>query len=125
MSTRFVLLRHEVPDDFGRPSHWDLLLERETGCWTWAIEQLPGRLTGEEEPATVEATRLPDHRKHYLEYEGPVSDDRGMVRRELEGQCEWIHVSDHRIQVRLEFVYDAVPLVLEATDDDQWQITVQ
>ena len=34
------------------------------------------------------ATRLPDHRLAYLEYEGPVSGNRGVVRRIDSGKYE-------------------------------------
>ena len=36
----------------------------------------------------MDAHRLPDHRALYLTYEGPVSGNRGSVRRELSGACE-------------------------------------
>ncbi|MCO6455149.1 MAG: hypothetical protein J5I93_07605 [Pirellulaceae bacterium] len=74
---RFVLLRHELPDDAGRPSHWDLMFERDESdrLWTWSLAELP-RADG-----PVAALRLPDHRRDYLDYEGPVSGNRGTVRR--------------------------------------------
>ena len=125
MITRFALLRHEVPDDFGRPSHWDLLLEREDACYTWALKELPGRLAEAAEPVAVDAQRLQDHRKHYLEYEGLVSGDRGFVRRELEGDCRWLEVSDGRIRAELSFVYDKVEVVLEQIAEELWRLTVQ
>lgn len=125
MNTRFVLLRHEVPDDYGRPSHWDLLLEHDEACSTWALKELPGRLVDAADPATVDAQRLPDHRKHYLDYEGPVVGNRGFVRRELEGKCRWLEVSDCRIHVELIFVYDTVEIVLQHQSNDQWRLTIE
>ncbi len=128
MVTRFALLRHELPDaesakQVGRPSHWDLLLERDAGCWTWALEHLPAGLRGMADPATVMARRLPDHRKLYLDYEGPVSGERGFVRRELDGECEWMEQEDFRIRLRLKFVDDEVQVLLAHLHDDIWQLS--
>ena len=39
-------------------------------------------------PFTCSAIRLPDHRKHYLDYEGEVSGDRGTVSRIDSGTYE-------------------------------------
>lgn len=69
---RFVVLRHEKQDDV----HWDLMLETDDILATWAISP-PPRL----DAFRCAAVRLPDHRRHYLDYEGPISDDRGSVRR--------------------------------------------
>ncbi len=65
---RFTLLAHHT-----EPLHYDLLLERPDSCWTWRLTAPPG------EP--LEATRIADHRKHYLTYEGEVSGGRGRVER--------------------------------------------
>ncbi len=66
---RFRVLRHDSP----RGLHYDLLLETATLLVTFALdrEPFPGT-TGKAEP-------LPDHRRRYLEYEGPISGDRGSV----------------------------------------------
>jgi hypothetical protein len=96
---RFVLLLHECPDDRQRPTHCDLMLEtRETGesLETWSLRQLPRDWQSLEGTSThpiiaasntVEAQRLADHRLAYLDYEGPVSGDRGSVRRLDSGTC--------------------------------------
>jgi len=75
---RFVVLSHDWPEP-----HWDLLVEPQPGAErvaTWALNALPGatRLEGL-------AERLPDHRRHYLDYEGPVEGDRGTVSRVIAG----------------------------------------
>lgn len=125
MITRFALLRHEVPADFRRGSHWDLLLEREVVCWTWALEELPAGIEGDQGPTVVEALRLPDHRKHYLEYEGPVSKDRGVVTRVLEGQCQWQESTDQRICVQLASERGVRVLLLESSSGERWQLSVR
>ncbi len=67
---RYVILTHDHPFP-----HWDLLLEWGETCRTWRLleEPAPGK--------TVAAEILPDHRRHYLDYEGPVSGGRGRVTR--------------------------------------------
>jgi hypothetical protein len=69
---RYAVLRHEgVPDP-----HFDLMFETSTGSplATWRAASWPLR-TG------TPLTPLPDHRRAYLTYEGPLSNDRGFVRR--------------------------------------------
>jgi len=92
---RFVLLYHECPPDYQRPSHWDFMLEDGDVLRTWALAQLPrdwqplveqsvSRADSHEFVAatnTVPAEQLPDHRPMYLDYEGPVSGERGNVTR--------------------------------------------
>jgi hypothetical protein len=90
---RFVLLYHDCPADVPRPSHCDLMLQSGDVLWTWVLAELPrdwaalatrrpgtGRLKIAATNAVV-AERLADHRLAYLDYEGPVSGDRGSVLR--------------------------------------------
>jgi hypothetical protein len=101
---RFVVLHHRVPggdhsrvappdqpasdstgcdssaqETVARGDHLDWLFEREPGCeklWTFAtpvVELAPSD--------KIPMTRLPDHRRHYLDHEGPVSNTRGVVTR--------------------------------------------
>ncbi|WP_425400505.1 hypothetical protein [Aeoliella sp.] len=125
MTTRFVLLRHEVPADYPRGDHWDLLLERGEMCWTWALDKLPGRLSSDAGPDEVDAVRLNDHRKHYLQYEGPVSENRGSVQRVLEGVCEWLEIADDRIEVRLVHSGNGCAVQLQHISDDHWILATQ
>jgi hypothetical protein len=80
-----VLLRHELPDGSG---HFDWLLDRSGRPDLLAfrvqerIDQLGQGARG------FTATRLADHRRAYLTYEGPVSGGRGAVTRVAEGTCE-------------------------------------
>lgn len=75
---RFVILEHDHPF-----VHWDLMLETGETLETWRLLSYPqpGRW--------VDAERLPAHRSLYLDYEGPVSNDRGTVKRIVAGDyCE-------------------------------------
>ncbi len=88
---RYVILRHELPlpptsscerlspaggDSTARGSHYDVMFETDEGLLTWAVERLPS-VGQPRQPAL----RLPLHRTAYLDYEGPVSGDRGYVHR--------------------------------------------
>lgn len=75
---RFVILEHDHPS-----LHWDLMLETGAVLWTWRLAA-PPRQAGER----IAAERIGDHRKAYLEYEGPVSGGRGTVRRWDAGEWE-------------------------------------
>ncbi|MCC7086461.1 MAG: hypothetical protein IT427_15785 [Pirellulales bacterium] len=79
---RFVVLRHESPSSHRAGVHWDMMLEYDGALRTWALttEPAPG--------ASIAAVALPDHRLHYLTYEGPISGDRGEVSRWDEGTYE-------------------------------------
>jgi hypothetical protein len=66
---RFVILEHDHPT-----LHWDLMLEAGETLQTWRLTAPPG---GD----AIEATQLGDHRHMYLDYEGPVSGNRGTVKR--------------------------------------------
>jgi hypothetical protein len=92
---RFALLWHEIPEvqDESQSanfvssvgSHWDLLLELDNGeLLTWQIASLPDlkRLT---QSLEIPAKRLKNHRSIYLDYEGPISGNRGSVQRLASG----------------------------------------
>ncbi len=76
---RFVILEHDHPF-----LHWDLMLEDGSVLKTWRLAQAP-----EQGGKPIEAAPLGDHRALYLDYEGPVSGGRGMVRRWDAGEYEW------------------------------------
>jgi len=87
---RFNILYHTLPPNSARQSHWDFLVEAGETLWTWALEQEP-------HTATQAAQRLADHRRLYLDYEGPLSDNRGEVRRWDTGTCEIEHESSEKL----------------------------
>ena len=79
---RYVVLYHETALPQERPSHWDFMLEEHGVLRTWAIQSPPS--LSEEQPAEA----LPDHRLTYLDYEGPLSENRGQVTRVMAGEYE-------------------------------------
>ena len=88
--SRFVLLEHDHPE-----LHWDFMLERGEALLTWRLDRIP------DEAGEIAATSLPDHRVAYLDYEGPVSDNRGSVQRVDRGDFEWLASEDGIVSVRL------------------------
>lgn len=96
---RFVLLRHELPANAVRGSHWDWMFDTGESLVTWATEVLP---SGTSPPSdAVLARALPDHRRAYLTYEGPVRGDRGTVTRSDEGSYEVLDASPQQVRLRL------------------------
>lgn len=87
---RFVILTHDHPH-----WHWDFMLEVSAGLKTWRLDQEPAS----DEP--IQATPLPVHRLHYLDYEGPVSGGRGEVRRWDSGTYKVLEESDDLLVVIL------------------------
>lgn len=85
---RFALLAHDHPFP-----HYDLMLERAGVLWTWRLRALPA--------ATFVAERSGDHRLLYLDYEGPVSGDRGSVTRCDGGSLTWLEAEGERIEVEV------------------------
>lgn len=71
-SVRFVLLHHTLPDDSARKSHWDLMIDAGDFLLTFELQSLPGDLSNSTRVAWP-VTRLPDHRHHYLDYEGVIA----------------------------------------------------
>lgn len=69
--SRYAILEHNHPT-----LHWDLLLEAGDVLKAWRLERPPD---GNE--STIGATEIADHRVGYLDYEGPVSGERGFVKR--------------------------------------------
>lgn len=96
----FALLEHDPTPSTGAPPagplHWDLLvavagLERVP---TWRLVANPLAAA-----APIPAERIADHRPLYLTYEGPVSGDRGRVRRLDEGRADVLALDGPRLLV--------------------------
>lgn len=113
---RFVVLQHETPPGFPRGLHWDLMLEQEGVLRTWALaaEPLPNRL--------IEADELAVHRVAYLQYEGPVSGDRGSVTRWDEGEFAVVQETSERILLTMSGrkLQGMASLERRADDPVQW-----
>jgi hypothetical protein len=107
---RFVLLLHDHPH-----VHWDLMLQADAVLWTWRLAAIPNR------EERVAATRIGDHRLHYLDYEGPVSGNRGHVRREDHGHYTLLERSEEGLRLRVQGERLVGTLELLHVQGDQWE----
>jgi len=87
---RFVILEHDWPT-----LHWDFLLEAGPVLRAWRLLAEPA--PGTPSPAEPNA----DHRLLYLDYEGPVSGNRGTVKRWDAGTFDWIADTRERVEIVL------------------------
>jgi DNA polymerase Ligase (LigD) len=101
---RFAVLAHDHPTP-----HWDLFLEAGPVLRSWRLP--PGLLFGTPVPAEPAA----DHRLAYLDYEGPVSGDRGTVTRVDAGTFAWVRDEPDTLVVRLAAASIAGVLTLSRT----------
>jgi hypothetical protein len=88
---RYVILEHDHP-----VLHWDFMLEAGEVLRTWRLAAPPAG--GEMVPAEV----IFDHRRLYLDYEGPVRGNRGRVVRWDVGTFEWMAEEEGSVVVRLD-----------------------
>src|SRR5262245_49844371 len=88
---RFVVLIHDYPQP-----HWDFMLEKEARLRTWRLDRAP------DGAGPIKAAPLADHRLEYLDYEGPVSGNRGSVRRFDRGEYTFIEEAGERLEVELK-----------------------
>jgi hypothetical protein len=95
MSLRFALHLH---GGFGA-DHYDLMIETDPAgplaTWQFAENPLPpDALAGRQ------GRRIADHRRIYLDYQGPVSRGRGQVRRLDGGEVRILVAGEDRLDVR-------------------------
>ena len=106
-----------MPPGAARGTHWDFMLEREGVLRTWAIDDLPSRVQ------TIAAHALPDHRLDYLDYEGPVSGNRGSVTCYDRGEYELLDETLERLRITLHGEkMDGRMVLTRAGANDEWQI---
>ncbi|MFZ5828903.1 MAG: DNA polymerase ligase N-terminal domain-containing protein [Planctomycetota bacterium] len=89
---QFAILRHDSP----RGVHWDFFLEVGDALRTWSLPSPPA--VGE----SMICESLGEHRLEYLDYQGPISGDRGHVIRWDRGSYQWLRDVADDVQVRLE-----------------------
>ncbi|MCH8879435.1 MAG: hypothetical protein IID34_06075 [Planctomycetes bacterium] len=109
---RFVILHHV---GYGRP-HWDFMLEQDQSLATWRVyhDLLEA---GKEE---WELFRIEDHRKFYLDHEGPIAGHRGEVRRVCGGTYELREKNSQTWTIRLRSVVLAGDFQLRLTEGERW-----
>lgn len=124
---RSVVLQHQTRQD----THYDWLIAGLTTdaarCLTFRVKHPPAHwpVLGK-----VLAEHLPDHRKHYLTYQGPVAalaDDpsqtpRGKVRH-IEQGCVLVQMrADARLVMKVDWRSGRLELDLHRLKADRWQI---
>lgn len=113
----FVLLLHVLSDN----PHWDLMLDFGTALATWQLAADPRGLNPPGRLSAISARRLPDHRRAYLEYEGPISGNRGQVRRIDAGTYRLLERTEQSWEFELAGTHLRGKYRLEITaDGDNW-----
>jgi hypothetical protein len=106
------------------------MLEEGDVLQTWSLAKLPQGWSAvtESEPLpaiatsnTVEAEQLADHRLAYLEYEGPVSGDRGSVRR-LDAGTIVRRPKPLSYAIKGRIIRGEITLQQSSDDDANWQL---
>jgi hypothetical protein len=114
----FVILEHDSPF-----LHWDYLIDDGGTLACWRLMERPGK------GVTTLASRIGNHRRHYLTYEGPVSGGRGEVRRVFAGQLhldESWPLSDRWYGLTFSIVdsdLSAFCVLLRAGNTDMWKFS--
>lgn len=88
-----VLLRHDVRDG---EWHYDWLIDPGNGGELVSFRLRAPLEAGDE---AVEAVRIADHRRVYLDYEGAISGERGRVTRVASGSWHRCEIEPDRITV--------------------------
>ncbi len=119
-AVRFVVLEHA--DRHGH--HFDLMIETGDRLTTWKSGQPPEEAVHH----ALSYARIADHRMVYLDYEGPISGDRGHVHRHDAGVCIIKHLTPNSWQVHFKGQRLAGRFVLsrvrddEEMDEDEWRL---
>ncbi len=123
-----VLLRHDLPDGDVH-FDWFIATDSKERLISFRVAKRIDLLKADE---SLEATHMADHRAIYLDYEGPISDGRGRVKRVRKGAINAAASSEvqgkpcWRLQIRWE-QSQAMPceqtLTIANENDGQWIIT--
>ena len=108
---RYVILEHDHPE-----LHWDLMLEIGEILRTWRLAAPP------QAGGPVRAEPSFDHRRLYLDYEGPVSGNRGNVVAWDRGTYEAVEEAPARVVVRLSGTRLHGTATLQRVDGGAWEL---
>jgi hypothetical protein len=111
-----VILEHTGTASYKPGVHWDLLCEAGESLRAWGFRESPFGVLQQHVCA------LPDHRLAYLAYEGPISGDRGLVRRVAEGTFNLLRESPTEWFVRLhgDTIAGDLQITRSAGDATSW-----
>jgi hypothetical protein len=108
---RFVILEHDHPH-----LHWDLMLETGNVLRSWRLEKPPL------DQELIIATAIGDHRIAYLDYEGPVSNNRGTVKRWDSGNFEGDALGNEQVYVQVKGSKLQGRLKLKHRSGNEWEM---
>ena len=116
----FVVQEHSIDNR----THWDLMVRCGEILLTWQIDQRPEEWSETE----VMCKKIFDHRLKYLNYEGPISDNRGYVKIVARGQyfdpkgklMSCLPFDEVDLVLRSETVHGELSLCHE--DGDSWKM---
>jgi hypothetical protein len=117
-----VLLHHRAPGG----DHYDWMIADPRGrgpaarLWTARVAA-PSTEWAKLDSWTIEV--IAPHRREYLTYEGPVSNNRGSVTRVDGGECVAREWSDRRIVVDLRMRGFRGTLAMEPETHTRWRVT--
>jgi DNA polymerase Ligase (LigD) len=113
---RYVVLQHDPPNENTGDVHWDFMIETGAALRTWALEEEP---TAEK---AIPAKALADHRPVYLDYEGPISGDRGTVSKWDAGSFETLAETPTELHLHLigGRLSGTVKISQNAADAQRW-----
>jgi hypothetical protein len=86
MDSQYVLHHHTGHG----AEHWDFMVLVGDSLATWQLDTDPRPLSPGQ---SITARKLADHRIAYLDYQGPVSRQRGLVVRKDRGRCRLLETS--------------------------------
>jgi hypothetical protein len=112
-SSRYVILEHTY-----QGVHFDLMLEAQGKLRTWRLPVPP------QPGSCIVAEASFDHRLHYLDYEGPISGDRGHVRRWDHGTFTGDPSDTDAVHVELQGEHLRGSLQLQRRDDTHWEVRI-
>jgi hypothetical protein len=97
---RTVVLRHEMPDGTW---HLDWMLERDSPDERRLVTFRTREPVHESGVERFQAERIRDHRAVYLEQEGAVPGDRGVVQRLGSGRLRWLRLDGEAMSLLVDF----------------------
>ncbi len=110
----FVIQQHDHPDG----THWDLMLEEAGHLATWQVPLPPDKWSA----TPIACTRIFDHSKKYLTYEGPIFQNRGSVTIAASGTYQTITQTDTLWSLTLSCPTLSGTLTLSHTSSTHWHL---
>lgn len=114
---RFVIQHHITENE-----HYDIMFETEGSdtLLTWQIILSDMELLFKS--AAIKAERIRDHRKHYLDYEGPVKSSDGSVKIFDSGYCRTLLKENDNFEFELNGKKLVGNILLNRNDDSFYEL---